>query len=146
MHGVSSVLAFSGRCECRGDPAACAHRLLAVAVHRPPTAISQVDNSSHEHASGFAELRRVLSDTPAHVLLTDDGRVDQPLRDVARVLADDARARDAVRAERLLIDLRRIWREIPETRFLDPKAHEELWDRLVTACVEEFYRPEDEAR
>jgi hypothetical protein len=108
--------------------------------------MSQVDNSSHEHASGFAELRRVLSDTPAHVLLTDDGRVDQPLRDVARVLADDARARDAVRAERLLIDLRRIWREIPETRFLDPKAHEELWDRLVTACVEEFYRPEDEAR
>jgi hypothetical protein len=108
--------------------------------------MSQVDNSSHEHPSGFAELRRVLSDTPAHVLLASDGNVDQPLRDVARALADDARARDAVRAERLLIDLRRIWRDIPETRHLDPEAHEELWDRLVTACVEEFYRPEDEAR
>lgn len=108
--------------------------------------MSQLDNSNHEHPSGAAELRRVLSDTPAHVLLTSDGRVDQPLRDVARILADDARARDAVRAERLLIDLRRIWSEIPETRYLDPKDHEELWDRLVTACVEEFYRREDEAR
>ena len=108
--------------------------------------MSQADNSSREHPSGFAELRRVLSDTPAHVLLADDGHADQPLRDVARALADDARARDAVRAERLLIDLRRIWRDIPETRYLDPRAHEELWDRLVTACVEEFYRREDEAR
>lgn len=103
--------------------------------------MSQADNSRPEHSSGFDALRRVLSDTPAQVLLARDGHLEQPLRDVARALADDARARDAVRAERLLIELRRIWRDIPETRYLDPKANEELWDRLVTACVEEFYRP-----
>jgi hypothetical protein len=106
----------------------------------------QADNSSGDRPPGFAELRRVLSDTPAHLLLADGGHVHQPLRDVARTLANDARARDAVRAERLLIDLRRIWHDIPEMRYLDPKSHEELWDRLVTACVEEFYRPENEAR
>jgi hypothetical protein len=104
------------------------------------------DNSSHEQPSGVAELRRVLSETPARLLLAHDAQVDQPLRHVARALADDARARDAVRAERLLIDLRRIWRDIPETRTLDPQAHEELWDRLVTACIGEFYRPGHEAR
>ncbi|HEX6598402.1 MAG TPA: hypothetical protein VF034_03710 [Gemmatimonadaceae bacterium] len=107
--------------------------------------MSQADQSSHEHPAGITELRRVLSDTPARVLLTDDGHVEQPLRELARVLADHARARDAVRAERLLIDLRRTWHDIPETRHLDPQTHEQLWDRLVKACIEEFYRPDDAA-
>ena len=51
-----------------------------------------------------------------------------------------------MRAEHLLIELRRIWRDIPEARYLDPRAHEELWDRLVTACIEEFYRSDTDAR
>jgi hypothetical protein len=91
-------------------------------------------------ASGLAELRRVLAETPPHVLLADDAQAHQPLRCLARVLADDARARDAVRAERLLIELRRMWRDLPEARHLPPEAHEQLWQRLVTACIEEFYR------
>ena len=108
--------------------------------------MSQLENSSRELPTGSAELRRVLSDTPAHVLLADETGAEQPLRQAARVLADEARARDAVRAEHLLIELRRIWRDIPEARYLDPRAHEELWDRLVTACIEEFYRSDTDAR
>ena len=109
-------------------------------------AMSQLENSSEELPTGSAELRRVLSDTPTHVLLAAETSAERPLRHAARALADEARARDAVRAERLLIELRRIWRDIPEARYLDPRAHEELWDRLVTACIEEFYRSDGEKR
>ena len=108
--------------------------------------MSQFDDSPPELSSGLAELRRVLTETPPHVLLGDDARDAQPLRQAARVLANDARSHDAVRAERLLIELRRIWRELPEARHFDLRTHEQLWSRLVTACVEEFYRPANRPR
>ena len=88
----------------------------------------------------------MLTHTPAHVLLSDESQIGQPLRDVARMLAEEARARDAVRAERLLIELRHMWRDLPEARHLEPRAHEQLWQRLVTACIEEFYRLSDSPR
>jgi len=96
--------------------------------------------------SGVAELRRIVANTPPYVLLQDDPHGTQSIRSAARALADEARAHDAVRAERLLIELRRIWRELPEARKLEPEAHEQLWERLVTACIEEFYRPANPPR
>lgn len=108
--------------------------------------MTESDNSPRGLSSGLAELRRVLSDTPTHVLLGDGAHAEQPLRHAARALAADARARDSVRAERLLIELRRMWRELPEARHLDPKAHDQLWERLVTACIEEFYGSTNKAR
>lgn len=104
------------------------------------------DDSLREPSSGLTELRRVLSETPTHVLLGDGAHDEQPLRHAARALAADARTRDAVRAERLLIELRRMWRDLPEARHLEPKAHDQLWERLVTACIEEFYRTTNEPR
>ena len=102
--------------------------------------MTQSDHRSRAHAPALVELRRVLTDTPSHLLQGDFAHPEQPLRRVARALADDARARDDVRAELLLIELRHLWRELPEARRLEPRTHEELWDRLVTACIEEFYR------
>jgi len=95
---------------------------------------------------GIAELRRVLRETPPHEFLNQGAQDERPLRRAARVLADDARARDAVRAERLLIELRRYWRQLPEARLLEPEVHDRMWDRLVTACIEEFYGPTDAPR
>lgn len=91
-------------------------------------------------------MRRAIANTPTQELLAIDAHEQQPLREIARALAAEARAHDAVRAERLLIDLRRVWRELPEARRLDPQAHEELWDLLVRTCIEEFYRPDTDSR
>jgi len=103
--------------------------------------MNQSEDARTELPSGAAELRRVVANTPAYVLLQDDPHGTQSIRSAARALAEEARAQDATRAERLLIALRRIWRELPEARRLEPEAHDQLWERLVTACIEEFYRP-----
>lgn len=67
---------------------------------------------------------------------------DQALRDAARRLAAEARARDAVRAERLLIGLRSAWMQLPAVqRVSDAAARRALWDRVVLFCCEEFYSP-----
>lgn len=108
--------------------------------------MSQRDTDPREGNSGITRLRRAIANTPAHVLLAIDDPREQPLREIARALAEEARAQDAVRAERLLIDLRRVWRDLPEARGLEPHAHEELWNRLVRNCIEEFYRPDAQSR
>ena len=67
---------------------------------------------------------------------------DRAFRDAARRLADEARARDAVRAERLLIGLRGAWMQLPAVqRLTDAAARRALWDRVVLLCCEEFYSP-----
>lgn len=72
---------------------------------------------------------------------------DRAIRDAARRLAAEARASDAVRAERLLIWLRSTWTQLPAVqRLTDTRARRSLWDRLVLLCCEEFYSPTIEAR
>ena len=107
--------------------------------------MSQLDDIPREIPRAVADLRRVIAETPTHQLLADS-HASQPLRTIARALAHDARSRDATRGELLVMDLRRIWRELPEARRLEPRAHEELWERLVTACIEEFYLPHGQPR
>ncbi len=102
--------------------------------------MDQENGDRSERNPGITGLRRVIANTPTHVLLANADHPEQPLRVIARAIAAEARAQDAVRAERLLIELRRVWRDIPEARRLEPHMHEELWDRLVRVCLEEFYR------
>lgn len=65
---------------------------------------------------------------------------DRALRGAAQRLAAEARARDAVRAECLLIDLRRAWSQLPAVQHLhDAVVKGALWDRVVLLCCEEFY-------
>jgi hypothetical protein len=66
---------------------------------------------------------------------------DRALRSVARRLAAEARAQDPVRAERLVIALRRAWRDLPAVERLPGDPRRVLWDRLVLLCCEEFYAP-----
>jgi hypothetical protein len=90
----------------------------------------------------LAELARVVGSHPPSRLLRRDTDAAEELHDAARLLADEARGRDPVRAERLLIGLRGAWRALPEVRRLsDGRTGAALWDRLTMLCVEEFYAP-----
>lgn len=67
---------------------------------------------------------------------------DRALRDAARRLASEARAHDPVRAERLLIELRTGWLQLPAVQQVaEPTLRRALWDRVVLFCCEEFYAP-----
>ena len=95
--------------------------------------------------SGLDALRQVLA-SYATDRLAGQGEAresDRALRGAARRLATEARAEDATRGERLVITLRRAWRDLPEVRALGEDGRRELlWDRLVQLCCEEFYAPD----
>lgn len=66
----------------------------------------------------------------------DDGRVCR----VFSVLAREADARQ-LRAEGVLIALKKIWYELPQLRSLgDPKRRDELLTHLVRLCIGSYYR------
>jgi len=94
--------------------------------------------------SGIDALGCVLAAyAPERLLGRGEARAsDRALRAAAHRLAAEARAQDAVRAERLLIELRRRWQKLPEIqRVPDDGRRRALWDRLVRLCCEEFYAP-----
>ena len=92
--------------------------------------------------SGLDALRQVLA-TYNTDRLFGQGELresDRALRRVVQRLAAEARAEDPARGERLVIGLRRAWRDLPEVRALGEDGRRELlWDRLVQLCCEEFY-------
>ena len=96
------------------------------------------------HVSGLGALCQVLADYDADRCFGrgEAGEAEEALRTAARRLAAEARAEDAVRGERLVIMLRRAWRDLPEVQALgDDGRRELLWGRLVQLCCEEFYAP-----
>ena len=74
--------------------------------------------------------------------LRDGWFLERRLRDVARMIAGDARAR-GLRAEQMLVALKRDWPKLLEGRRTpdDGQLHT-LSERLVTFCIHEFYAPE----
>jgi hypothetical protein len=69
---------------------------------------------------------------------------DRALRDAVRRRVVEARAIDPVRAERLVIALRNEWMQLPAVRSLSHDSPRgALWDRIVTICCQEFYKPID---
>jgi hypothetical protein len=116
---------------------------LARRVARPPAPAA----GAPAPAGVFAALDDVghviAAYGPERLLGRGDGRAsDRALRAAARGLAAEARARDAARAERLLLDLKRAWPALPAVQAVpDLAARRALWDRLVLLCCEEFYAP-----
>jgi hypothetical protein len=95
--------------------------------------------------TGIEALGIVLSAYAAERLAGrgDKRASDRALRNAAKRLAAEARARDAVRAECLLIDLRSAWSQLPAVqRVHDAAVRRDLWDRVVLLCCEEFYAVE----
>ena len=61
------------------------------------------------------------------------------IRDVAMAYADDARG-TKLRAEQCIISLKRAWTTSADSAGVERPFVSEIAARLVTACVEEFYR------
>jgi hypothetical protein len=94
-------------------------------------------------ASALDGLATLLAEiTPERLLARPAEPVaERRLREAARRLCDEARARDP-RAERLLIDLKRSWPTLPAVREIPPYGpRDALWRLLVRVCIEEFYAP-----
>ena len=96
-----------------------------------------------DRTEGLAALAKVLAEFGPDRLLAGPAEppAERGLRDAARQLCDEARARDP-RAEQLLIALKRSWPELPAVRAVPAyTVRDALWQRLVAVCVEEFYSP-----
>jgi hypothetical protein len=95
---------------------------------------------------GLEDLALVVATYgPERLLGPGAARVsDVALRDAIRRLVAEARAGGTSGAEGLVIDLRRAWSLLPVVRQLSPDTpRQELWDRVVTLCCEEFYATRD---
>jgi len=84
-------------------------------------------------ASATVGLWRVLN------ALRDGWFLEKRLRDVARMIAGDARAR-GLRAEQMLVALKRDWPKLLEQRRVPGEAElSMLAERLVSFCIAEYY-------
>ena len=71
--------------------------------------------------------------------MRDGWFLEKRLRDVARMIAADARAR-GLRAEQMLVALKRDWPKLLEHRRVPAEAQlSMLCERLVTFCIVEYY-------
>lgn len=71
--------------------------------------------------------------------LRDGWFLEKRLRDVARMIAADARTR-GLRAEQMLVALKRDWPKLLERRRVPGEAElGMLSERLVTFCIHEYY-------
>lgn len=120
----------------RTPPDRRAARLLTLGTTR------QAPDGRTPHASaGVVALARVVGTHSLAALPGGSQAAAALLRDAVRLLCNEARATDPVRAERLLIALRPAWRELPGVRRLADDARRALWDHVVALCVAEFYAP-----
>lgn len=112
------------------------------AARRLALAHRHLENEGTSTVSGIDALATVIVlYGPARLLGRGDKRAsDHALRGAVRRLVEEARQTDAVRGERLLIELRRVFRALPSIQRLPVDGPGgELWDRLVLLCCEEFY-------
>ena len=64
---------------------------------------------------------------------------DSELRDALRALVRQARARGLL-VEGVLVRLKELLQSLPDVRQLrDPQERAQLTERIVTACIEEYY-------
>lgn len=74
--------------------------------------------------------------------LRDGWFLEKRLRDVARMIAADARTR-GLRPEQMLVALKRDWPKLLEGRRAPQEGElHMLSERLVSFCIHEFYAPE----
>jgi hypothetical protein len=73
--------------------------------------------------------------------LRDGWLLEGRLRAAARMVAEDAR-RHGLRAEQMLVALKREWGGLVRTRAADAiREAGEFAERLITLCIHEFYAP-----
>jgi hypothetical protein len=65
---------------------------------------------------------------------------DQALRRALHALCADARARN-LRSEQLILIFKQVWASLPDIQNRSGNRRQELLDRVVTICIEEYYTP-----
>lgn len=63
---------------------------------------------------------------------------DDTLRRALNALCTDARARN-LRPEQLILIFKQVWSSLPEIQNRIGNRRQELLDRIVTICIEEYY-------
>jgi hypothetical protein len=63
---------------------------------------------------------------------------DHTLRRALHALCIDARARN-LRPEQLIVIFKQVWSSLPEIQNRSGNRRQELLDRIVTMCIEEYY-------
>lgn len=85
-------------------------------------------------SAAVARLRTVLTNHIAHPDVADP-----ELGRVLRQLVVEARNRK-VRAEQLILMLKNVWDELPETRYaIDREAQQLVRQRLISLCIKAYY-------
>lgn len=97
---------------------------------RTPTNVHTVDALLPERT--MTALRSALQGQFRHPA----GEVD--LRRAMRAMCADGRKRQ-LRVEKIIILLKSIWNGLPEVQGRTTSSRQDLLDRLITICVEEYY-------
>lgn len=74
--------------------------------------------------------------------ILEDGHLEQSSESSLRTSLRDAcgRARrDGVRAEQVIVSLKKAWREVPERLRVPQHDADQVLARVVTACINEYY-------
>jgi hypothetical protein len=88
--------------------------------------------------------REILSDRAVTALRTAlQAQLKQPIQEASlrralRAVCFEARMKN-MRAEQLIVVFKRVWFSLPEVQGKDSPKREEILDRIVTVCVDEFY-------
>ena len=86
---------------------------------------------SHDALDAMRHAVRVSLEQPAEA---------SGLRAALRAVAVEAQARQ-IRAEQLIVVLKQVWHTVPEVRSAPTRDIQDgLLDRLITACIQEYYR------
>lgn len=120
-------------------------RMRALASASSSTRRSPVMLQPHpESPDRTGPAREILSDRAVTALRTAlQGQLRQPvqeasLRRALRAVCFEARMKQ-MRAEQLILVFKRVWYSLPEVQGRENSQRQELLDRIVTVCVEEFY-------
>ena len=94
------------------------------------------------NSSSEPVLLRDLLGRTLHSLLAEERQENQPTGDLRLALRDvcDRARNDGLRAEQLLLALKHAWRELPERRGLPRVDADAAFARVITACINEYYR------
>ena len=88
---------------------------------------------------------RALCSVALRSALVADGSPAVTMEGVRPLLAEACReARDrGVHAEKLLVLLKSTWLELPDARNIPRHEHVDLLARVVTLCIDEYYRAQE---
>jgi hypothetical protein len=108
----------------------------------PPASAAPIVVSAHS----LSELAAVFGAHSFDALLDDRSEAFVALRHAVGAVVADARSKDSMPIERLIVMLRAWWRgQATLRRRADEGLREALWNQLLRTCIAEFFSVEGRA-